>query len=56
MPQAKRMNVSWREIETLPPDFADHSISYDSDADDDLVAANNTKDFNHFRLLPEAAS
>ena len=57
MPQATKMNVSWRKTEALPPDTADHSISHDSDApDDDLVAANNTKDFNHFRLLPEAAS
>ena len=31
MPQATRMNVSWREIEALPPDIADHSISYGSD-------------------------
>ncbi len=32
MPQATRMNVSWREIEALPPDIADYSISYGSDA------------------------
>ncbi|MDP1700557.1 MAG: hypothetical protein Q8L53_06305 [Aestuariivirga sp.] len=45
------------EIEALPPDIADHSISYGRDAPDDhFVAANNTKDFNHFRLLSEAAS
>ena len=31
MPQAARMNVSWREIEALPPDIADHSISYGRD-------------------------
>jgi acetyl esterase/lipase len=26
------MNVSWREIEALPPDIADHRISYGKDA------------------------
>lgn len=31
MPEATRMNVSWREIEALPRDIADHSISYGSD-------------------------
>lgn len=31
MPQATRMNVTWREIEALPPDIANHSISYGSD-------------------------
>ena len=31
MPQATRMNVSWREIEALPPDIADYRISYGND-------------------------
>jgi acetyl esterase/lipase len=31
VPQATRMNVSWREIEALPPDIADYRISYGSE-------------------------
>lgn len=32
MPQATVMNVSWREIEALPRDIADHRIGYGEDA------------------------
>ena len=32
MPKITQLNVSWREIEALPPDFADHRINYGEDA------------------------
>ena len=31
MPTITQLNVSWREIEALPPDIADHRISYGND-------------------------
>ena len=32
MPKVTELNVSWREIEALPPDIADHRISYGENA------------------------
>jgi acetyl esterase/lipase len=32
LPNVTELNVSWREIEALPPDIADHRISYGEDA------------------------